>query len=438
MRKKLRKVASFVVRWGIAVAGIWWVISQMSISDQTLILNERMRPQSMAVVKQTAPGECLLEDPGTRQTQQRQVGELLSRPDRKKVAIVENGVRREVSLLAMDLKADDERNPVARRLLVADTPEGEGRWITPSEVDGGFVLNVPHPRIEIGIGRMVKQANPWLLILALVIFPLTIVLTSMRWQRLLAALDIHMPLWQANVLNMVGLFYNTCVPMGSTGGDVLKAYYASKHTPYKLRAVLSVVVDRVIGLIVLIIVGSVIAGGFWLTAQNRLDPAVRACGYVAVMGGAILAGTGLAVLVAFNPWVKALLRSEWILSRLPMRAQIETAFDVMGIYRDRPGLILWAMAMTVPVHLNVVVAALLAGKSFGLPLTWGAWRAARVRRARGGRRAGAPRRGRDRRQPRGCDRGGARHRRRRAARGRRGPRSSHGRRGREGRADRRR
>jgi len=159
--------------------------------------------------------------------------------------------------------------------------------------------------------------------------------------------------------------------MGSSGGDLLKAYYASKHTPYKTRAVLSVIIDRVIGLIVLIIVGSTIAGGFWLVADNRLDPAVRACGYVAIMGGVILAGTALSLLVAFSPWVKGLLRSERILSRLPMRAQFESALEVMAIYGKRPGLILWAMAITVPVHLNVVVAALLAGKSFGLPLTSG-------------------------------------------------------------------
>jgi hypothetical protein len=271
----------------------------------------------------------------------------------------------------MDLTADDERQPVANRLLVADAPDAPGRWIMPDQVVGGFVLGVPHPRVEIGIGRMVRQADPWLLVLSVVIFPLTIVLTSIRWRRLLAALDIHMPLWKANVLNMVGLFYNTCVPMGSSGGDLLKAYYASKHTPYKTRAVLSVVVDRVIGLIVLIIVGSTIAGAFWLTAENRQDPAVRACGYVAMMGSAILACTAMGLLVAFHPRVRALLHSERVLSRLPMRAQVEGAFEVMSIYRKRPGLILWAMAMTVPVHLNVVVSALLAGKSFGLPLTSG-------------------------------------------------------------------
>lgn len=371
MSKMPRKVASFVVRWGIAVVGIWWVILHTSIVDQALVLNAQNQPQTMTVLRQTGPGEYLLQDPKDDQTRTYAVGDLLSKPDREKVTIKEGGVQRQVTLLAMELTGDDEKSPAAKRLLVADTPDGRGRFISPSEVVGGFELGVPHPRIEIGLGRMLRQARPWLLVLAVAIFPLTIVLTSIRWRRLLAALDIQMSLWQTNVLNMVGLFYNTAVPMGSSGGDLLKAYYASKHTPYKTRAVLSVIIDRVIGLIVLIIIGSAIAGAFWLGADNRQDPAVRACGYVAVMGIVILVGTSLGLVVAFLPWVRRLGRSEMLLSRLPMRAQIEGVFDVMSIYQKRPGLILWAMAVTVPVHLNVVLAALIAGRSLGLPLTSG-------------------------------------------------------------------
>lgn len=371
MRKTLRKVASFVVRWGIAVVGIWWVISQMSISDQTLILNAQSRLQPMTVLKLTEQGTYILQNPQTLETQERPAGDLLSRPDRKKVNVTEDGVQRELSLVAMDLSADDEKQPVVQRLLVADAPDAPGRWITPDQVVGGFVLGVPHPRVEVGIGRMVRQANPWLLVLAVTIFPLTIALTSIRWRRMLHALEIDMPLWRANVLNMVGLFYNTCVPMGSSGGDLLKAYYAAKHTPHKTRAVLSVLIDRIIGLIVLIILGSSIAAVVWLTSDNRLDPAVRACAYVAVMGSVILAGLALGLLVVFHPRVRSLLHSDRVLSRLPMRAQIENALEVMSIYRKRPGLILWAMLVTVPVHLTVVVSAILAGRSFGLPLTSG-------------------------------------------------------------------
>jgi uncharacterized membrane protein YbhN (UPF0104 family) len=54
-----------------------------------------------------------------------------------------------------------------------------------------------------------------------------------------------------------------------------------------------------------------------------------------------------------------------------MRTHFEGALEVMGIYRQHPILILWAMVMTVPVHLTVVVSAMLAGKAFGLPISTG-------------------------------------------------------------------
>ena len=91
---------------------------------------------------------------------------------------------------------------------------------------------------------MLHQANPLFLWAAILIFPVTFLITGLRWNALLTALDIHLGLARAFVINMVGAFYNTFMP-GSTGGDLLKAYYIAKHTKLRTRAVMSVIVDRV-------------------------------------------------------------------------------------------------------------------------------------------------------------------------------------------------
>lgn len=218
---------------------------------------------------------------------------------------------------------------------------------------------------------MVRQANPWLLVMSVAVFPTTIILTSIRWEKLLAALDIHLKLWRTTAINWVGLFYNTFIPMGSTGGDVLKAYYAAKQTHYKMRAVMSVIVDRVIGLIVLVIMGGAIAGGYYLAATNKQDPAVLACRHVAVMAGLIIAGCIASLIVVYTPLLRNLVSFDKLLAKLPMQHHVQSAVEVMSIYRRRPGLMIWAMLVTFPVHLTVVVSALLAGTAFGLPLTWG-------------------------------------------------------------------
>ena len=40
----------------------------------------------------------------------------------------------------------------------------------------------------------------------------------------------------------------------------------------------------------------------------------------------------------------------------------------MRIYRRQPVLVLWAVIVTIPVHLTVIISALIAGHAFNLPL----------------------------------------------------------------------
>jgi uncharacterized protein (TIRG00374 family) len=56
-----------------------------------------------------------------------------------------------------------------------------------------------------------------------------------------------MNLWAVVRLYFLGWFYNNFMP-GSLGGDLLRAWYVTKHTDKKFEAVLSVFVDRIIGL----------------------------------------------------------------------------------------------------------------------------------------------------------------------------------------------
>jgi uncharacterized protein (TIRG00374 family) len=94
------------------------------------------------------------------------------------------------------------------------------------------------------------------LLVAIFILPLNYVLTSVRWHLLLESLGIRISPFRTLVINLVGAFYNAFMP-GTTGGDLIKAYYASKHTTHRTRAVLSVLIDRAIGLLALILVSPV-------------------------------------------------------------------------------------------------------------------------------------------------------------------------------------
>jgi uncharacterized protein (TIRG00374 family) len=205
---------------------------------------------------------------------------------------------------------------------------------------------------------MVREADPVYLLGAILIFPNTFLITGVRWHWLMRMLGIRMSLAKAFVLNMVGAFYSTFMP-GSTGGDVIKAYYASKFTPQRIHAVMSVIVDRVVGLVALIIVGGVMAA--W---QYQIPE----CREVAVICGLIVLGMVLGLAVLCNATLRRVTGLDFILNRLPMQEHLQTALAAVELYRQKPWRLAGTVVMTFPVHITVIISAMFVGTAFKLPL----------------------------------------------------------------------
>jgi uncharacterized membrane protein YbhN (UPF0104 family) len=363
-KRRLKKWLTFSLRWGIAVVGIWWVLSQITWRDRVTMLDANNRPVEKRVADNqplNSPQFPLLDG------QTVPASALVSKPDASKVTVTTPTGLATAELLALDLTPNLK---TVNRLLIANPPGGAGTWITPAQAPG-YKLKVPHPLVEVGLGRMVRDAGtgnrPWLLLLSVLIFPITFLVTSYRWHQLLAALEIAIPLGRTFVLNMVGAFYNTFMP-GSTGGDVLKAYYVSKQTIHRTRAVMSVFVDRVIGLIALVIMGGVMAAYQYFTGGPN-DPAAHACGRIALMSALIVFGTAGGLLVFYTPFLRRAFGLDWILARLPKQKQVQNAVLTMELYRRHKWLVIQALVITFPVHITVVISAMLAAKAFGLTLS---------------------------------------------------------------------
>ncbi len=73
-----------------------------------------------------------------------------------------------------------------------------------------------------------------------------------RWQILLRVQDIHVPLPRTALVFMIGVFFNMFL-FGTTGGDVVRAaYLCGEQKDRKAGVILSVVVDRLMGMLVLV------------------------------------------------------------------------------------------------------------------------------------------------------------------------------------------
>lgn len=111
---------------------------------------------------------------------------------------------------------------------------------------------------KIGVGEtlnQLRQADLRLLLIAFLLFLLSLVIRARRWAALLWALDLRAPFWKLVYLYFVGAFFNSFLPSGF-GGDVVRALELTQDTPTS-AAVGTVLVDRMTGLLVLLAMGLV-------------------------------------------------------------------------------------------------------------------------------------------------------------------------------------
>jgi glycosyltransferase 2 family protein len=358
MKTKFGKWTKFTLRWGIAVLGITWVLAKTSFHDRVMVLNSKDHPMQVRVVDGAGEDATAFVNYYTRAVIPRE--QVWTASDQPTVEISgPNSAAEKAKVLAVHPAPDQRAHEPPMELLIQDPKTENPRKILPSQVIGGYEVRVPYPLVDVGLIRLVRQANPWYLLIALLILPISYLITSYRWHLLLETVDIHIGIRRAFVLNMVGSFYNSFMP-GSTGGDVAKAYYAAKHTTHRTRAVMSVIIDRILGLLALILLGGAMAG-----LQHRI-PTCRRVAYISC-GLILLTCCGL--FVFYHPLLRRKTGLAWLLKRLPMQKQVKAAVEAMEMYGHRPWAALAAIAMTLPVHMTTIVSATFAGKAFGLPLS---------------------------------------------------------------------
>lgn len=124
---------------------------------------------------------------------------------------------------------------------------------------------------KIDIARMVvliKNSEAGYLLAALLFFILSKVVSAYRLNVFFSATGLQIPSRINNRLYLLGMFYNLFLP-GGIGGDAYKIFLLNRHHPVKLRHVfLATLLDRVTGLIALVILAIVLT--WWLPLPGRM------------------------------------------------------------------------------------------------------------------------------------------------------------------------
>ncbi|QSR87840.1 flippase-like domain-containing protein [Methylacidiphilum caldifontis] len=113
------------------------------------------------------------------------------------------------------------------------------------------------------ITSVVERSNPIDIVLGIFFGGCQVFFSAVRWKILLQTQEIFIPMFKAFELTLIGQFFNAFL-LGSTGGDIVRIYYIVKLYPEKKTAgSLSVIYDRVIGLVGLILIGQLLALNFF-------------------------------------------------------------------------------------------------------------------------------------------------------------------------------
>lgn len=212
-----------------------------------------------------------------------------------------------------------------------------------------------------GFASSIADVDRLLLGLAMAGFLICIASTALRWWLLLRIQRIDVGLWETTRLTFLGHFFNFIVP-GTVGGDLVKAYYVSKHTPRTAVVLVSIFVDRVLGfaelaLLAATMIAVALAGG--LQSFDQLRQPLLA---VAV----VLVALALMLAFLFSGRVRRKLHLQKIYGRLPIAHHIAAAGDAVQLYKQRAGTLLQAIGITVGSHVLFVGAVALVGRSLSL------------------------------------------------------------------------
>ena len=339
-----RKVIVTVIKILIAVIGLWYVISHISWHDQVVIKKGQVI-RNVTFVQNTRL--ILLARQGKLYT--------LKFQDQKISVRLPHGQL---------ITAVATKPPIQFPKLLA-VPEN--------------YLVTDHGKVAVSLGLpdLLRRAKPLPLLAALLLLCLPFVITAWRWRQLMLVQNMDLPYRKCLTLTFVGQFYSTFLP-GTTSGDIVKIIYTGRITGQKTKSAVTVILDRVIGLIGLMIVAGVaaaaqlLANHYFAAGKAVSDPVLV---HVLWLITGLLGATIVGGIVYFWARLRKVLHLDALIERLPLPEFIKHADRTLRVYRDHPGVVATTLGASVLSQAVLPLAGFLAGRAFGMHASFGCFMA---------------------------------------------------------------
>ncbi|MCG3138512.1 MAG: hypothetical protein HJJLKODD_02377 [Phycisphaerae bacterium] len=301
MATPLKKIISITLRTVVCVAAMYWVLSEVSLNDWARLPDNReVTITNWAEVA----NDPRVEDPA-------QIGQVT-------------------------IQIDAAPGTITLGEL-AKTREGT-------------------PNFHIGLKSAWQSSNKRLILIALVMFGPVMLFQSIRFTWMIRAQDIPLSYWEGIKLSFAGNFMNY-IAIGSTGGDIFKAYYVSTHTNRKTEAVTMVFLDRAVGLVSLILIAAIA-----MLMKLNDERMARWWPVIGLLTAGLLVGT----VVVFSRRVRAKLQVDRLIEKLPFSSQIKRIDAATTRMREHVPLLISALLITLLLQGLAIAAMTVAGIGLGM------------------------------------------------------------------------
>jgi uncharacterized protein (TIRG00374 family) len=180
-------------------------------------------------------------------------------------------------------------------------------------------------RIDLAqVGAALESANYWYLLPAALLFLAAMSNAGLKWYILLRAQGINVPFRAVLSYTYVGFFFNNFLP-ANVGGDLMRGYGLARYTDQAAEVAVSVVVDRIVGLMAFMssaVVAALVAT-FVMDQKN-----LQGIEVAAIIGlGAIASGFIVILSRRVRALVERLFDWKWLAPFAPIYSRLSVALN---------------------------------------------------------------------------------------------------------------
>lgn len=192
-----------------------------------------------------------------------------------------------------------------------------------------------------------------------------ILMHGWRWYRLNSAQSIKLTYAHTVMSIYLGLAFNTMLP-GSLGGDFIRLYYVIKKCPQqKSRAILSILVDRIIGLMGILIIACLIAPFYFEESRHNhvLLYLITSC--ISICIGGIILLFAILLLLSKDGIYQLIVRKTGSSKTAKL---LHALLEAILIYKKSKFILFEALIVSMLTQLMLLIAVMMLNKTMELPL----------------------------------------------------------------------